>query len=111
MRRYTIRIKPEATDSLERIDRRVAKRIADRIKWLACNVDNIRPEALGGELSGLYKLRVGDYRVLYEIVREKEAIVVHAIGHRSEIYRRPEARMSPCLELSFRTHSKRSTRP
>jgi len=48
----------------------------------------IRLEALTGELAGLYKLRVGDYRVIYEVLWEEETIVIHAIGHRREIYRR-----------------------
>ncbi len=41
-----------------------------------------------GDLAGLYKLRVGDYRVIYEVLWDEETIVIHAIGHRREIYRR-----------------------
>ena len=55
---------------------------------LAVNLGDIRPEALSGNLVGLYKLRVGDYRVIYEIVRKEKTIVIHAIGHRREIYRK-----------------------
>jgi len=54
--------------------------------WNAC-----APEALSGDLKGLkgfYKLRVGDYRVIYEILYEERTIVVHAIGHRRDIYRK-----------------------
>jgi hypothetical protein len=40
-----------------------------------------------GNLSDFYKLRVGDYRVIYEIVREETTILVHAVGHRSKVYR------------------------
>jgi mRNA interferase RelE/StbE len=35
----------------------------------------------------LYKFRIGDYRVVYEILYAEKMIVIHQIGHRSEIYR------------------------
>ena len=41
-----------------------------------------------GDLIGLYKFRIGDYRVIYEIVHDEKTIVIHAIGHRREIYRK-----------------------
>jgi hypothetical protein len=41
-----------------------------------------------GDLAGLYKLRVGDYRIIYEVLWDEETIVIHAVGHRREIYRR-----------------------
>ena len=59
-----------------------------RIRWLADNVESIKPGALSGNLAGLYKLRVGEYRVVYEIVHSERVIVIHLIGHRREIYRR-----------------------
>ena len=73
---------------LARLDKGVGRRIVERVNWLAANLDDIRPEALSGDLVGLYKLRVGDYRVIYEIVRKEKTIVIHAIGHRREIYRK-----------------------
>ena len=41
-----------------------------------------------GDLAGFYKLRAGDYRVVYEILHDENLLVIHLIGHRSEIYRR-----------------------
>ncbi len=63
-------------------------RVVQRINWLATNLDAIRLEALTGDLAGLYKLRIGDYRVIYEVLWDEKIIVIHAIGHRREIYRR-----------------------
>jgi mRNA interferase RelE/StbE len=85
---YGIRILNAATRELERLDKTVGRRIVKRINWLAANLDNLRPEALTGELSGLYKLQVGSYRILYEILHDEQTIVIHAIGHRREIYRK-----------------------
>ena len=59
-----------------------------KIRWLAENFDSIKPEPLGGPLSGLYKLRVGDYRVVYSVDRDKKLLTVRLVGHRREIYER-----------------------
>jgi len=85
---YQIRIIPAATRDLERLDKPLAHRIVERIRWLATNLDEIRPEPLTGDLAGFYKLRVGDYRVVYEILHTENVIVIHQIGHRRDIYRR-----------------------
>jgi mRNA interferase RelE/StbE len=84
---YRIRILRAAMRDLARLDKTVSRRIAERLYWLAANLDHVRTEPLTGELAGLYKLRVGDYRVIYEILRDEQTIVIHAIGHRKEIYR------------------------
>ncbi len=85
---YRVRILDAATRELERLDKQVGRRIVERINWLAANLNSIRPEALTGDLSGFYKLRVGDYRVLYEILHEEQTLLIHAIGHRRDVYRK-----------------------
>lgn len=85
---YRIRIIPAATRDLERLDEPVARRIAERINWLAAHLEDIRPEPLTGNLSGFYKFRVGDYRVVYEILSAESIILIHQIEHRRDIYRR-----------------------
>jgi mRNA interferase RelE/StbE len=77
-----------ASNDLERLDKSICRRIVARMNWLAANFDLIKPEALTGDLTGLFKLRVGDYRVLYEILHEELLIIIHTIGHRREIYRK-----------------------
>jgi len=85
---YSIQLLDEAIDELSQIDKPIAKRITKKIKWLSENIENIQPEGLTGDLTGLYKLRVGSYRVIYEILEEERLIIIHAIGHRSKIYKR-----------------------
>ncbi len=85
---YRTRILEAAARDLARLDAAIARRIIARIRWLAENIENIRPEALTGDLAGLYKLRVGDYRVVYEILRDQHLIVIHFVGHRREVYRK-----------------------
>jgi len=78
----------EAARDLAKMDTAVARRVVARIRWLAENLEDVQPEALTGNLAGFYKLRAGDYRVVYEIVRAESMIIVHLVGHRREIYRR-----------------------
>ena len=75
-------------DKAEKQKARLRADMLETTDWLAANLGNLKPEALTGDLSGFYKFRVGDYRILYEILRDEQAIVIHMIGHRREIYRR-----------------------
>jgi mRNA interferase RelE/StbE len=85
---FAPRILKGASRELERLDPAVARRIVDRIRWLAGNIENIRPEPLKGDLAGFFKFREGDYRVIYEILRKEHLVVIHSVGHRSTIYKR-----------------------
>ena len=88
MAKFQVRILQAASRDLERLDPPVARRIVRRIQWLAENLESTRLEPLSGDLTGFYKLRVGDYRVIYEILWEEKVILIHLIGHRREIYRK-----------------------
>lgn len=75
----------EALEDLERLDHQVAQRILKRLTWFAQNFDRVIPEPLGGDLKGLYKFRVGDWRVIYTL--RGDTIHILLVGHRREIYR------------------------
>ncbi len=85
---YRVRLLDAATRELSRLEKPIGRRIVERITWLATNLDALKPEALTGDLAGFYKLRVGDYRVIYEILHQEQIVMIHAVGHRREIYRR-----------------------
>ena len=83
---FSIRIKESAAKEL----RRVAK--PDRARIVAA-IDRLSETphlgtSLKGDLRGLRRIRVGDYRILYE-VRDKELVVlVVRVAHRGDAYRR-----------------------
>jgi mRNA interferase RelE/StbE len=85
---YSVEIRPEARDALRRLNKPAAQRILDKIKWLAKNYDTVPHEALTGEFRGLFKLRIGDYRVIYSVDSAGRLVIVHLIGHRRSIYER-----------------------
>jgi len=84
---YQVEIRPEALKDLDDLDINIGKRILRKLDWLRANFSYITPEPLKGEFKGLYKLRLGDYRILYTYDNEKNIISVHYIGHRREIYK------------------------
>ena len=85
---HQIRILEAAARDLKRTDKSAGRRIAKRIRWLASNLDSIHPQPLKDNLSGLYKLRVGDYRVIYEILEDERTIIIHFVGHRRDVYKK-----------------------
>ena len=56
------------------------------MKW----AENPRPQGVKKLRDGdnLYRLRVGDYRVIYQIQEKRLIVLVIAVGHRAEVYRR-----------------------
>lgn len=86
--KYSVDFSREAAASLSRLDKQIAQRILDRIKWLSLHIEDINHEALSGHLRGAFKLRVGDYRIVYEIKYKTPVLTICFIAHRSEVYYR-----------------------
>lgn len=83
---YNVEFTLEAIDGLERLTSAIQERILSKIRWLSENLDNLTPQSLSADLSGLFKLRVGDYRIVYSFDTNKQCITVHKVGHRRDIY-------------------------
>lgn len=84
---YAIQFLPAARKALARLPQPIQVRIDQHILALA---ERPRPHGaipLKGEGKGLWRLRVGDYRVLYLIQDQKLIVVVIDIGNRREVYR------------------------
>ena len=85
MASYRVHIKPSALKELERVPLSDRRRLAKRLEQFA---EEPRPggtEKLSG--SHLYRLRQGDYRIVYEVVDSTRTVTVYKIGHRREVYR------------------------
>lgn len=83
---YSVEFRPGHEHDLDRLSNPVAQRLLKKIKWLAEHFDQVQHEPLTGNLKGLYKLRVGDYRVMYSFSKELQLITIHYAGHRRNIY-------------------------
>ncbi len=84
---YRILLARAAERELARIDPPIRARILDRLEWLAKHVNEVEHKALKGEFADFYKLRIGDYRVFYQLDRATEHLVIEAVKHRREAYR------------------------
>lgn len=83
---YEVRLARRATRALEALQRSEQQRIRAALELLA---DNSRPPncvAIQGEDS-VYRVRVGDYPIVYEVLDAVLLVHVVRIGHRREIYR------------------------
>ena len=80
--KYDLRFQSRALKDLRQLDKNLSKRIVDRIE--------IMSEDLRGDVKKLtdhsphYRLRIGDYRVLFDI--DDEMIVIQRIRNRREVY-------------------------
>ena len=83
---YTVTFRPETEQDFKRLDPQVAQRILRKIKWLSENYELITPQPLKGEWKGKYKMRIGDYRVIYTVNEGEKRIIIHLAGHRRDIY-------------------------
>ncbi len=82
---YTVSILRSAEKSLASIPRVVQDRIIAAIRRLAVSPRPPGVKKLAGREA--WRIRVGDYRVIYEIGDANLTILIVAIGHRREIYR------------------------
>jgi mRNA interferase RelE/StbE len=83
---WSVDYSAEALRTLARMDRAVAKRLRGKILALARNP--LAPNNNVKKLVGIegYRLRVGDWRILYTLRHELLTVVVVRVGHRREIY-------------------------
>jgi mRNA interferase RelE/StbE len=87
MATYQIEWKPSALRELKRLDRQIVSRIVTAIDSLSANPFPPGIKKLhGGDRS--YRMRVGDYRVIYEIASSRLVIEVIRVRHRKDAYRK-----------------------
>ncbi len=86
-RPYELQFSPRAKRDLGRLDKTIAKRILEKLFDLAQNAEIVDHYALTGEWKGLYRIRVGNYRVIYDLKNDKLIILIVTIGHRRNVYK------------------------
>jgi mRNA interferase RelE/StbE len=82
---YSLRIKGSAAKALRRIRKTDRLRLIEAIDRLA--TEPAAGGVLKGEFRGLRRLRVGSYRIVYEVDEGKLTILVVRVGHRKDVYR------------------------
>ena len=85
MASYRLLIKPSAAKELEALPPKDRRRIATKIQHLASEPRPAGTEKLSGQEK--YRLRQGNYRVLYSVDDAQLAVAIVKIGHGREVYR------------------------
>ena len=86
---WTVDFEPRALGELKKLDRTVQRRV---VRFLQTRIaGNHDPRALGkaltGDKVGLWRYRVGDYRIVCRVDDERQSVLVLRIRHRKDIYR------------------------
>ena len=80
---YEIEYKFSVQHDLKQLNKKMAERILSQVEEILSR-EPYTGERLHGEFSGLYEIRVGDYRVVYTII--KDTVMILRLGHRGKIY-------------------------
>lgn len=81
-----VTIKRSAAKALSRLTSRVSVRITDRIRLLSERPIPPGARKLSG-FSDLYRIRIGDYRVVYQFDQTSDTLLIAWIGHRKDAYK------------------------
>jgi mRNA interferase RelE/StbE len=82
---YKIRLNSSAAKELEALPTKDRKRLVSKIERLAADPRPSGVEKLSGQEK--YRLRQGDYRLLYAVDDDDTVVVIVKIGHRRDVYR------------------------
>ena len=83
---YRVKVAEEAAKFIRKQDKRVQRQIINNIRELA---ENPRPQGCKKLqcYRGLYRIRSGNYRIIYQILGKRLLVVVVRVAHRKDIYR------------------------
>lgn len=85
---WTIRVSKDALKQLRKIDRADSKRILNYMERIsALENPHVRGKALTGNFGGLWRYRVGNYRVICDMQSDVLTILILRVGHRREAYK------------------------
>jgi mRNA interferase RelE/StbE len=84
--KYEIKIKASVQKTIDKIEKKFAKKIIERIDLLADEPRHNGSIKLSGE-ENAYRTRVGKYRIVYEIYDSEVLVYVINVDHRKDIYR------------------------
>jgi mRNA interferase RelE/StbE len=84
---YEVRVTPAARRQIKRLSKQNQARVVDELRALAADP---RHHGYGPVVNhpGLFKVRIGDYRIVYTIDDDVLVVLVVKVGHRSEVYKR-----------------------
>lgn len=84
---YNIDFAPQAAKALKKLEQNIAKKVDEKLEELTKGAQNLDVIRMKG-VEETYRLKFGDYRVIFEVKKRIITILVIDIAHRKEVYRK-----------------------
>lgn len=84
---YKVAYLDSVEKDFEGLDKPVVKRILDKIEKHLANDPYHLGKPLSGQFKGLWRYRIGDFRVIYKIADQEILIMIARVGHRKDVYK------------------------
>ncbi len=84
---YELILTPNAERELQRLNAKLQNKIVNKLRWLCANCDACSHKALQGRFKGKYRLKSGNYRIIYTFNKQTQQITVSQIENRSSVYK------------------------
>jgi mRNA interferase RelE/StbE len=88
MPKWSVEFTSEAEKDIALLDKSVRERIVEKLSWFENNFGEILPTVLTADFRDYFKLRVGDWRIFYQVNWSKNIIAIKYIDHRSKAYKK-----------------------
>ena len=88
MPKWSLQFSPDAEKDIIRLDKDIRTRVIEKLDWFLEHFDDLFPIPLTGDFREFYKLRVGDWRIFYDIDWRKFTIRVVYIERRDKAYKK-----------------------
>ena len=88
MPQWKLSFTDKAEQDVAKLSKGVCRRIVEKLDWLCLNFEQIDPLTLTNEWQGFFKLRVGEWRIIYKADWNKKQIQIWLIGKRDKVYKK-----------------------
>lgn len=85
---WSVQFEKQAQKDISILDKPDRFRVVQKIEWLGKNFDDILPSTLSANFREYFKLRVGDWRVFYQVDWKEKIIYIKYLDHRSKAYKK-----------------------
>jgi len=83
---FKIEYRTSVEKDIQKIPHKLLQKIIERIDHLSNNPYPIGCEKISGKYP-YYRIRVNDYRIIYQVIEQKELIIIERIRHRKDVYK------------------------
>jgi mRNA interferase RelE/StbE len=88
MSEWEISFTHTAHQDINRLHSGTRLRVIEKLRWFQEHMDEMVPLPLTAQWKGFFKLRIGDWRVVYRVDTASRGIVIHCVDRRDKIYKK-----------------------